>query len=189
LFVPSVRNEGGRATPTELKGHGGTVTAASFSPDSRHIVTASVDTTARVWDISGDEPTAIVINGHSQPVSAAVFSPDGLRVLTASQDATARVWDLIGERPTATVLDGHRRAIVAAAFSRDGQRVITASDDGTARIWPTYPDEVELALIIRARLSRCLSQAQREEFGLSTLTQAADRDFISPPSATGNCSP
>ena len=36
----------------KLKGHDGAVTSAAFSPDGGRIVTASDDSTARVWDIS-----------------------------------------------------------------------------------------------------------------------------------------
>lgn len=32
-----------------LQGHSDIVTAAAFSPDGNHIVTCSLDTTARIW--------------------------------------------------------------------------------------------------------------------------------------------
>ncbi|MEH1847965.1 MAG: WD40 repeat domain-containing protein [Nostoc sp.] len=37
----------------KLKKHIQHVNSASFSPDGKHIVTASADKTARVWDIEG----------------------------------------------------------------------------------------------------------------------------------------
>jgi hypothetical protein len=68
------------------------VWAASFSPDGSRIVTASSDTTARVWDARTGEPLAKPFQ-HQGRVSAASFSPDGSRIVTASFDKTARVWD------------------------------------------------------------------------------------------------
>src|SRR5262249_42753026 len=76
----------------DLKGHRGIVWAATFSPDGRHIVTASFDKTARIWDAKTAEPIA-VLKGHRQSVDDAVFSPDGMRIVTASEDWTARIWN------------------------------------------------------------------------------------------------
>ena len=58
----------------------------------------------------------------------------------------------------------------------------TASDDYTARLWRAFPDVNVLIGIVRAGLSRCLSQAQRDEFGLSPKQPTSeDRNFIPPP--------
>ena len=75
-----------------LEGHSDAVLAAAFSPDGRRVVTASLDGTARVWDLSGLTPGAIMLSlGGS--VTSAAFSPDGTRIVTASADGTARLWD------------------------------------------------------------------------------------------------
>ena len=66
------------------------MTAAAFSPDGTRILTASYDTTARLWD--GDGRPLAVLEGHRDWVYSAAFSPDGRRIVTASRDATARLW-------------------------------------------------------------------------------------------------
>ncbi|WP_298380895.1 AAA family ATPase, partial [Azospirillum sp.] len=124
-----------------LIGHKGMVIAASFSPGGRRIVTASSDGTARVWDLSGDKPTATILEGHESIVSRASFSPDGRRIVTASWDDTARVWDLSRDKPTATILEGHKGAVTEASFSPDGRRIVTASSDNTARVWDLSGDK------------------------------------------------
>ena len=66
------------------------MTAASFSPDGRTVLTASFDV-ARLWDAaSGKELLRLP---HEREVVAASFSPDGRTVVTASWDITARLWD------------------------------------------------------------------------------------------------
>ena len=60
----------------------------------KRVVTASDDTTARVWDLSGPKPVATVLDGHTDSVWSAAFSPDGKRVVTASLDNTARIVSL-----------------------------------------------------------------------------------------------
>ena len=180
---------GEQPTSIALKGHQGEVNSASFSPDGTHVVTASSDKTARVWDLRGEQPTFIALEGHQGEVNSASFSPDGTHVVTASSDKTARVWDLRGERPTFVALEGHQGEVNSAAFSPDGTRVVTASSDGAARVrvWPVFPDVNELITLVRASISRCLSQAQRDAYGLRTEHPAEDRNFNPPPTPDGCC--
>jgi len=124
-----------RNRETALAGHRGAVWSASFSGDGTHVVTASDDGTARVWDLRGDRPSFVALEGHHGAVRSASFSVDGTHVVTASDDKTARVWDLRGERPTFVALEGHEGAVNSASFSVDGTHVVTASDDKTARVW------------------------------------------------------
>ena len=42
-----------------LRGHSGTVWHAAFDQSSRHVVTVSTDSTARLWDVSTGEPRTI----------------------------------------------------------------------------------------------------------------------------------
>ena len=67
--------------------HDEAVESARFSPDGQRVVTASDDSTARLWDLTGKaigEPMR-----HEGAVNSAQFSPDGQRVVTASADRTA----------------------------------------------------------------------------------------------------
>ncbi|HYH63424.1 MAG TPA: protein kinase, partial [Urbifossiella sp.] len=88
-----------------LRGHTDQVFSAAFNPDGSRVVTASGDTTARVWD-SRHGSVLVTLNGHTDGVASAMFSPDGSRVLTASWDKTARVWDAQTGQPLVT-LNGH----------------------------------------------------------------------------------
>jgi WD40 repeat protein/serine/threonine protein kinase len=112
---------------------------AAFSPDSRRVVTASRDHTARVWDaVTGEPVTGPLRHGHV--VWKAVFSPDGNRVVTASHDGTARVWDAQSGQPVSRALP-HQFQVMDASFSPDGSRVVTASTDGSARVWDAATGE------------------------------------------------
>jgi WD40 repeat protein len=97
------------------------------------VVTASADSTARVWDAQSGKCLK-VLQGHQKQVNSAAFSPDGQRVVTASWDHTARVWDTRQEkvwrccRAIGTWLI-RRRSVPTA------KRVVTASEDNTARVW------------------------------------------------------
>jgi WD40 repeat protein/predicted Ser/Thr protein kinase len=116
-----------------LRGHRERVCYVAFSPDSKRLVTASLDHTARVWDIPSGTELA-VLSGHTAALLCAVFSPDGTRILTASEDKTAKLWDAATGQEQTTLL-GHIDSLNSAVFSPDGRRVATASDDRTAKIW------------------------------------------------------
>jgi WD40 repeat protein len=115
-----------------LKGHDDAVDSAAFSPDGMRVVTASADTTARIWDAATAAQVA-VLKGHDEKVWSAAFSPDGRRIVTASQDKTARIWDVATGAQIAVLK--HDDWVLSAAFSPDGRRVVTGSSQAKARIW------------------------------------------------------
>src|SRR5262249_21832613 len=75
-----------------FQGHKGVVIGATFSPDSRRLVSCSVDHTARLWDVPGGK--CQVLDGHNDEVFAAAFHPDGTRLATAGRDRAIWLWDL-----------------------------------------------------------------------------------------------
>jgi len=110
-----------------LRGHTGAVARAKFSSDSKLIVTASQDGTARIWEVETGRQVALLA-GHTREVSDATFSSDGALVVTASGDNTARVW---------AVTEGERLALLpratGGAFSPDGRWLVTGGRTGA--VW------------------------------------------------------
>ncbi|WP_237703868.1 nSTAND1 domain-containing NTPase [Rhodospirillum rubrum] len=164
----------------------GLLQSASFSPDGGRVVTVS-DGGTRVVDLSTPKSPPITLGGRLDRARSASFSPDGQRVLTASYDGTARVWDLAGSQASALVLGEYSSSMLYANFSRDGRRVLTFSSPNKLRVWDVYPDIRELSSLVRKRLTRCLSTAQREEFGLRVEDRKRNRDAIPIPDSEGNC--
>jgi len=77
----------------------------NFNAIGTSLVTASVDTTMRVYNVSTFECTS-VLEGHEGEVSKAVFNPQGTKILSASFDHTARLWDVESGKMLQT-LEGH----------------------------------------------------------------------------------
>ena len=112
----------------------GQTTDLAFSPDDRLLAAAgTIDTTARIWNVSTGDLVGIV-SGHRSGVQSVTFSPDGRSILTTGRDGkvfVSRSSDGLLQAP----LLGQRGSVPNASFSPDGRRVITAGEDGFARIW------------------------------------------------------
>jgi hypothetical protein len=108
------------------------VSTIVFSPDSRRVVTASWDRTARVWDARTGQPLMRELR-HDDHVLDARFSPDGRQITTASRDRTARVWDAATGLPLSEPL-GHEQPVRAVSFCAN-DRLLTVCEDGSARVW------------------------------------------------------
>jgi WD40 repeat protein len=112
--------------------HNASISAVTFSPDSKWVVTTA-DKTTQVWDAATGVPIGKPLQ-HKDRVWRAAFSPDGARVVTASEDNTAQVWNAATGTPIGRPLL-HESPVNSAAFSPHGNLVVTGSGDKSARIW------------------------------------------------------
>ena len=164
------------------------ISSASFSPDGTHVVTASADKTARVWDLRGNAADLRRARGASRSGlsprrSALMERVWSRRRMTALHGCG--ICAASGRLPSPS--RGIRVRSVKAAFSPDGTHVVTASADKTAQVWRLLSDVNELIRLARANLLRCLSQAQRDAYGLRTEHPSDDRNFVPPPTPDGRC--
>ena len=126
----------GYGIPIRVDGQIGDFT---FSPDGTRIATASLDSTARIFDTTTGSATTVPMQ-HSDRLIAVVFSRDGTRLATASRDATARLWESATGRPIGKRMP-HNGPVNTLTFSPDGTRLVTGSADRTARLWSTLTGE------------------------------------------------
>jgi WD40 repeat protein len=130
-----------------LIGHEGAVNSVCFSPDSKRIVTASADGTARIWDADHPDAQPVVLRGQDSSVRSASFSPDGRWVVTAGSEGTAWIWDAVHPDSQPAALRGHEGSVLSASYSPDGKRIVTASQNGPARLWDIdHPDTPPVVL-------------------------------------------
>ncbi len=116
-----------------LGGHTGGVSSVAFSPDGARIVTASYDSTARIFDAATGRQLSL-FGGQEDKLTSAAFSPDGKRVVTGSRDRTARVWD-IASGTAILILRSDLGVVTSAAFNDDGTLIVTSVQDGTSVVW------------------------------------------------------
>jgi WD40 repeat protein len=108
------------------------VLAASFSPDSRWVLTVSRGRVVRILEAASGAPLGQL--EHPGLVTSAAFSPDGRRIVTTCADHTARLWNTAVFAQIGQPLQ-HADAVAAAVFSPDNSRIVTACDNGKAQVW------------------------------------------------------
>lgn len=119
---------------------------AAFSPDGSQVVTASMDGTARVWNVLSGEPVTPPL-AHANAVTCAGFSPDGAWVVTGTKDGRALFYDSRTGESVGPRLR-HDGWVNVVAYSPDGTLLLTASDDLSARLW-RMPSGEPTGVIVR----------------------------------------
>ncbi len=140
-------DEQGCRIDTDLQGHSGRVYSIAFSPDSRQVLTGSLDKTARLWDRNG-APRALLA-GHEDRIYKASFSPgDGRWMLTASRDGFIRLWhrpgaEVSGFRTLRTYLPlkADLGGVADAMFSPDGHYLAGAYWENSALLWRLWVED------------------------------------------------
>ncbi len=94
--------------PRELAGHSGLIWNVQFSPDSRRLVSASHDGTARVWNVLTGNSVLTLRHG-SAFVMDACFSHSGSLLLTGAGDlrhSTVHSWQAVEPTDVKAVAEG-----------------------------------------------------------------------------------
>ncbi|MGI5459043.1 caspase family protein [Streptomyces sp. CA-249302] len=143
-----------------LRGHMDDICAAALTSrgDTSLAVTVSSDRTARVWDLSADQPN----EGHSGEVDAvAVQEVRGHPLaLTGGADGTARLWDLRTREQIGRPMEGHQGRVLAVALGAVCGRpvAVTGGEDTHVRCWdPITGRRSGAALTGHTNAVRCLA--------------------------------
>ncbi len=112
---------------TVLTGHNHYVMSARFHPKEDLVVSASLDQTVRVWDIS---------SLRSQQTSAPQRAPEQESAAAASlRLAQQELFGGGGGSLKFPPLEGHERGVNWAAFHPTLQLIVSAADDRTVKLW------------------------------------------------------
>jgi WD40 repeat protein len=108
---------------------------AAFSPDGRHVVTASRDPAARIRDVqTGAE---VMVLEHGRYVRQASFRPDGRWLATAGRASGGEddvvLWDLQSRQRMFSL--PHESPVTDTRFTPDGRRLLTVGFAGDVRVW------------------------------------------------------
>lgn len=129
-----------------LEGHTDTITALSFDSSAQMLLSASLDGTVRLWDLTTvDEPSARVVT-HPSGLTAAALSPSKSLLACGGENGLLWLWDMSDETPQQRSLFGQHSAPVRfVVFNDAGDLLVTASEDGTALVWDLALDPPQMA--------------------------------------------
>ena len=120
-----------------IRGHQEPISAVEFSKDARHLLTASADGSAKVWELGDNSAPAQAIatyamtdeaTGDPIPITASAMTREGpRRVVTGGIDGRVLMWEKGNPKPLDLgTLD---RAIHAATFTADGRWLAVGGAD------------------------------------------------------------
>ncbi|TEB38709.1 WD40 repeat-like protein [Coprinellus micaceus] len=123
--------------------HEGPIFATRFSRKGAMLLTASLDGTACVWDVT-NKKLHRQYRSHKGNLTKLIFSDSCLDVdwindkIFASTGADRRVLLMhIDQDEPIKILEGHEEEVNQIRVNSAGTRIASCSDDGTSRIWRT----------------------------------------------------
>ncbi|XP_049877725.1 WD repeat-containing protein 37 [Pectinophora gossypiella] len=134
-----------RTPLAELGGHQGVVVAADWLAGGDHVITASWDRTANLYDVETGDCLQI-LTGHDHELTHASAHHSSRLVVTASRDTTFRLWDFREPIHSVSVFQGHTESVTSAVFTRE-DKVVSGSDDRSVKVWDVRNMRSALATI------------------------------------------
>ena len=110
-----------------LDGHTNRIHECAFSPDSRWLLSASLDGTLLKWKLEGGLSSE-VFTGTSALNSCDL---DETRTVTAGDDGRIRLW----QHDKAITLSGHLGMTTTVRLHPDGRRLVSGGIDGSVMMW------------------------------------------------------
>ncbi|MEW5310931.1 MAG: hypothetical protein WDW38_002684 [Sanguina aurantia] len=124
--------------------HTRTIRACGWSPNGRHLATASFDATTAVWELQGGTWEQVAtLEGHENEVKCVAWSPDGGLIATCGRDRSVWVWESLpgNEYECVDVKQGHAQDVKMVAWHPSGELLASASYDDSIKMWATDGDE------------------------------------------------
>src|SRR3569833_2849465 len=117
-----------------LQGHNDPVRDLAFSPTDAKFVTASDDSSLKIFDFAAAKMES-TLSGHGWDAKSCDWHPSKGLIVSGSKDHLVKLWDPRNGR-CLTTLHGHKNTITKTLFERvRGMCLATSARDHTARVF------------------------------------------------------
>jgi mono/diheme cytochrome c family protein len=113
----------------KMKKHTDWVTALSFTPDGKELISGDRAGGLSVWDCQGHELQSV--SAHAAGITG--IACRGNIVATSSEDGTVKFWDIV-EGKELKSWHAHNGGVRSVAFTADGH-IVTSGRDRLVRLW------------------------------------------------------
>ncbi len=134
-----LRNE--IAEVRQYQGHENKVMGIRYTPDGRHAVSISSDSTARVWDVATGEEVQR-FEAHQDSIFGLAMAHDGKSVATGDKDGVIIQWDIETGKELRRFPNPDKNRVIALSFSPDGKRLASAGLTSGVTVWNVASSDV-----------------------------------------------
>jgi len=113
-------------------------------PVSKHghlLLSASLDGTAKIWDVAGDRRCLRTYAGHTEALRDANLSADATRLATCGFDRFTRVWDVETGACLHTLTPNRKMAYCVDFYPRDENVLLAGASDNRIYQWDLRANE------------------------------------------------
>ena len=126
----------------KFTGHGKGVQCIKLHPTYGHLMlSASMDGSAKIWDVYNDRRCLMTYAGHAEAVRDATFSPDGSTFATCGFDRFTRVWDTETGAALHTLTPNRKMCYCVDFYPRDDKILLAGASDNRIYQWDLRANE------------------------------------------------
>ena len=128
---------GGAAAAKEeqtIENHADWVMGVVFAPNGQHLLTASRDKTAKIWDLKTKE-SLMTFPDHQNNVYGVAIKADGKMAYSVGEDAQLRRWNPVADGKAIPPTGGQGKAAFKVIVHPKQPLLVTCGADQTVRLW------------------------------------------------------